>query len=69
LPNLVKDPKAYSIIKQGWLKKKSTSLFLGWQIRYFVLYSNHKLVYYKIIPNGERNNLTKTLIGDHSYSA
>lgn len=51
LPNLIKDPKCCEILKCGWLKKKTTSLFLGWQDRYFVLYNNHKLIYYKFSTN------------------
>lgn len=32
------------IFKQGYLKKKSDSLFVGWQERYFILY-NDKILY------------------------
>jgi hypothetical protein len=36
-------------VRQGWVKKKTTNLFLGFQERYLVLYSNKKLVYYKLL--------------------
>jgi len=49
MPNLVKLPEDCLIIKQGWVKKKTTNIFLGFQDRYLVIYSNKKLVYYKLL--------------------
>jgi hypothetical protein len=49
MPNLAKLPEECLIIKQGWVKKKTTNIFLGFQDRYLVIYSNKKLVYYKLL--------------------
>jgi hypothetical protein len=49
MPNLLKQPEQCSIVRQGWVKKKTTNIFLGFQDRYLVLYSNKKLVYYKLL--------------------
>ena len=46
-PNLMLSPKDCVMLKAGWVKKKTTSIFLGFQDRYLVLYSNKKLIYYK----------------------
>ncbi|CDW89200.1 ph domain-containing protein [Stylonychia lemnae] len=47
IPNQIVVEKDCDIIKQGWIKKKSTNFILGFQERFLVLYSNKKLVYYK----------------------
>lgn len=49
MPNLMKAPEDCTILMQGWVKKKTTNIFLGFQERYLVLYSNKKLVYYKLL--------------------
>lgn len=51
VPNTVLKPEECTILRQGWVKKKTTNLFLGFQERYLVLYSNKKLVYYKLLKN------------------
>lgn len=58
MPNLLKQPEDCTIVRQGWVKKKTTNIFLGFQERYLVLYSNKKLVYYKLL---------KTKMYDQSY--
>jgi hypothetical protein len=49
MPNLMKAPEDCTILMQGWVKKKTTNIFLGFQERYLVLYNNKKLVYYKLL--------------------
>jgi hypothetical protein len=49
MPNLLKQPEDCIIVRQGWVKKKTTNIFLGFQERYLILYSNKKLVYYKLL--------------------
>ncbi len=59
MPNLLKQPGLdCGIVRQGWVKKKTTNIFLGFQERYLILYSNKKLVYYKLL---------KTKIYDQAY--
>ena len=47
-----KDQKNQILEKEGWLKKKTTSFFLGWQKRYCVV-NDHKFKYYNSI-NAEK---------------
>eukprot|EP00347_Sterkiella_histriomuscorum_P010769 403374988 len=48
VPNQIVSELECKILKQGWVKKKTTNIFLGFQERFLVLYSNKKLVYYKL---------------------
>lgn len=48
MPNLVKEQTECYILKSGWVKKKTTKFILGYQDRYLILYSNRKLIYYKL---------------------
>lgn len=73
MPNLLKSTEECTIVRQGWVKKKTTNIFLGFQERYLVLYSNKKLMYYKLLKGKindpkYRNHWQRATLAENSKS-